>query len=321
MPDVEWDVFISHAWEDKEFAGQLANELKKRGLRVWFDEFTLHVGDSLRASIDRGLANSRFGVVVLSRDFFAKKKKWTQAELNGLFARERPDKKVILPVWHNITAEELEKYSPILADHWAVTSESGLESVVTRLMQAIEQAYVSPTFLSDVPSTKRPNVWDSIIRRAKPYPVQANDERSLEPKRKLKVFLCHSSRDKPVVRDLYQRLKSDGFDPWLDEENILPGQDWENEIRKAVRNTDVVLLCLSSLSVSKAGYFHKEFKYAWDVAQEQPEGVIFIIPLKLEICDVPEQVRHLHWANLFEDRGYGNLKRALRARSENLKIL
>ena len=88
--------------------------------------------------------------------------------------------------------------------------------------------------------------------------------------RPLRVFLFHSSDDKTAVRNLYQRLRAEGFDPWLDEENLLPGQDWRLEIPKAVRNTDVVIVCLSRGFVKKAGYGQKEIKLALDVADEQP---------------------------------------------------
>lgn len=133
---MDWDVFISHAWEDKEsFARPLANALEREGLRVWFDEFTLTVGDSLRRSIDQGLANSRYGVVILSPHFFAKE--WPQKELDGLAAREALGEKVVLPVWHNITAEQVRKYSPILADRVAVSSSRGLEHVVVELLRAM----------------------------------------------------------------------------------------------------------------------------------------------------------------------------------------
>src|SRR3972149_1061644 len=97
--------------------------------------------------------------------------------------------------------------------------------------------------------------------------------------RKLKVFLCHSKDDKPKVRELYLRLVADGFDAWLDEEKLAPGQDWDLEIRRAVRETDVVVVCLSNGSVTKAGYVQKEIRFALDVANEQPEDAIFIIPV------------------------------------------
>ena len=97
-------------------------------------------------------------------------------------------------------------------------------------------------------------------------------------RRPLRVFLCHSSGDKSAVRRLYQRLQSDGVDPWLDEEGIKAGQDWELEIRKAVRASDVVAVCLSGSSISKSGYVQREIKQALDIADEQPEGATFIIP-------------------------------------------
>jgi len=122
------------------------------------------------------------------------------------------------------------------------------------------------------------------------------------------------------VRDLYSRLKANGIDPWLDEENLLPGQDWHLEIRKAVRATDAVIVCLSQGSICKVGFVNKEIKYALDVADEQPEGTIFIIPLKLEDCTVPERLRSWQWVNFFEPRGYERLMHALRERATTLGI-
>jgi len=141
-----------------------------------------------------------------------------------------------------------------------------------------------------------------------------------EALRPLRVFLCHSSGDKPAVRNLYKRLLADGIDPWLDDENLLPGQFWEQEIPTTVRNSDVVLVCLTQLAVTKAGYLQKEIKLALDVADEQPEGTIFLIPLKLEDCSLPERLRHLQWVNLFDERGYIQLLRSLRLRARTLGI-
>ena len=145
----EWDAFISHAWEDKEaVARPLAQALEAKGLRVWFDEFTLSVGDRLRRSIDRGLANSRYGIVILSPMFFAKE--WPQKELDGLTQREERGEKVILPVWHNITAEQIRAYSPTLADRFAVLSDRGLDHVVAELLHAMG---VEPRGLDSVRTT------------------------------------------------------------------------------------------------------------------------------------------------------------------------
>jgi len=138
--------------------------------------------------------------------------------------------------------------------------------------------------------------------------------------RQLKVFLCHASGDKPAVRDLYRRLRSDGIAPWLDEEDLLPGQDWQLEIPKAVRSSDAVIICLSSRAITKAGYVQKEIKDALDVADEQPEGAIFLIPLRLEECEAPERLRRWQWVDLFRETGYERLLRALRARAEHLRL-
>ena len=132
----KWDVFISHASEDKnDFARPLAEALRATGLHVWFDEFTLRVGDSLRRSIDKGLANSRFGVVIVSPAFL--QREWPQKELDGLTAREINGEKVILPVWHKIDQQTLAKYSPTLADRLATHSAKGLDQVVADLRAAI----------------------------------------------------------------------------------------------------------------------------------------------------------------------------------------
>lgn len=133
---MEWDVFISHASEDKDsFVRPLARRLQEHGLRVWFDELTLTIGDSLRRSIDRGLARSRYGIVVVSPDFL--KKEWPQKELDGLVAREIEGINVILPVWHNIGAADIRAYSPTLADRLAVSSSAGLDHVVEQLLKAV----------------------------------------------------------------------------------------------------------------------------------------------------------------------------------------
>lgn len=140
---MEWDVFISHASEDKEeFVRPLVNALQARGLSVWFDEFTLKVGDSLRRSIDQGLAHSEFGIVVISRNFL--QKEWPQRELDGLVAREIEGVKVILPVWHNITTDEVREYSPTLADRVATISGAGMEKVVADLMRAMGKNSPAP---------------------------------------------------------------------------------------------------------------------------------------------------------------------------------
>ena len=131
----------------------------------------------------------------------------------------------------------------------------------------------------------------------------------------LRLFLCHANGDKPAVRELYRRLRDDGFDPWLDEVNILPGSAWRRETTAAVLKSDIVIVCLSRESVGKRGFAQREIKHALDAAEEQPDESIFIIPLKLEECEVPERLSHLQWVNLFERDGYEKLLAALRKKS------
>ncbi|WP_461211379.1 toll/interleukin-1 receptor domain-containing protein [Desulfocurvus sp. DL9XJH121] len=136
--DVGYDAFISHASEDKEsFVRELAEELKQMGFLVWYDEFTLEVGDSLRRAINKGLANSRYGIVVLSPSFL--EKNWPQYELDGLTAREMQGTKVILPVWHRITQQDILRYSPSLADKLAANSNEGVKAVARKLARVLEK--------------------------------------------------------------------------------------------------------------------------------------------------------------------------------------
>lgn len=132
-----YDAFISHASEDKDaLVRPLARKLIEEHVSVWYDEFTLNIGDSLRRSIDRGLSQSRYGIVVLSPSFF--RKHWSQWELDGLVARQNAGQEgVILPVWHEVGAQDVLQYSPPLADKLAVSSALGLDEVVRRLTSII----------------------------------------------------------------------------------------------------------------------------------------------------------------------------------------
>jgi CheY-like chemotaxis protein len=131
----------------------------------------------------------------------------------------------------------------------------------------------------------------------------------------LRVFLCHASDDKPEVRELHSWLTEHGFIPWLDERDILPGQDWREAISGAVRASDVVLVCLSPTAVTKSGYMQRELREALDVADEQPDGTVFLIPTKLMDCEVPSRLQRWHWVELHKDGGHDALLAALRARA------
>jgi len=137
--------------------------------------------------------------------------------------------------------------------------------------------------------------------------------------RSLRIFILHASQDKPAVRELYRKLSADGFDAWLDEEKLLPGQDFDMEIYKAVRDADIIIICLSNASIRKEGYIQKEIKRALDIVAEKPEGVIYMIPARLEECEVPSRLKSFHWVDLFEVDGYSKLRKSLSVRAESLR--
>ena len=133
----EFDVFISHATEDKDFAGPLARELRSAGLSVWFDDFELGLGDSLNEKINYGLSRSRYGVVVISPTFF--RKHWTKLEMNGFVARQTTGERVILPIWHRITKSEIIEQAPPLADIVALNSSTqSMEEIVGEIVKKVK---------------------------------------------------------------------------------------------------------------------------------------------------------------------------------------
>jgi anti-anti-sigma factor len=135
----------------------------------------------------------------------------------------------------------------------------------------------------------------------------------------LRVFLCHSSTDKSAVRGLHKRLLQAQVQPWFDEVDLLPGQLWELEIPAAVRRSDAILVFLSQGAVGRSGYLQREIRYALDAAQEQSDESLFLIPVRLEECEVPERLRKWQWVDLFSDNGFSRILTSLQARALALK--
>ena len=139
-----------------------------------------------------------------------------------------------------------------------------------------------------------------------------------ESPQKLKVFLCHASENKPTVQELYDQLTVSGFDPWLDSKFLLPGMNWDLEIKKAMRSSDAVIVCLSKISVEKEGYVQKEIKYALEIQQEKLDDAIFLLPIQIEKCDIPFSLEDVQWGKYYEPEGYEKIVKALTIRATKL---
>jgi cold shock CspA family protein len=139
---MRYDVFISHASEDKvDFVQALAQALEESGLSVWYDDFTLRLGESLIESINIGLSQSTYGIVVLSPIFF--EKKWPKRELNALLSREDSEEKVIIPIWHQITKDEVLSSFPLVADKLAVMSNDEMRNVIRRIFEVVKPRLIA----------------------------------------------------------------------------------------------------------------------------------------------------------------------------------
>lgn len=140
-----------------------------------------------------------------------------------------------------------------------------------------------------------------------------------------RIFLAHASEDKEAVRQLYHRLVYCGFNPWFDEVDILPGQDFQLEIQRAIDNSEIIIVCISSNSIKKQGYVQKEFRFALNAYAQKPQGSIFLIPVRLDKSEVPDlqipylgvRLRDIEWVDLWRDFGFDWLLNAIREALRN----
>jgi TIR domain len=156
--------------------------------------------------------------------------------------------------------------------------------------------------------TRREYSIDQIM----PLDTDTEEAREWRASRQLKVFLCHGSEDKPAVRELQRLLCEADMQPWLDEIDIKPGQEWDHAIRDAVNGCHIVLVILSSRSVTKEGYVQKEIRFALERAEEMPEDRVYIIPALIEPCPIPRRLSKWQAVSLFAEGGRERLVAQLR---------
>ncbi|HEU4561643.1 MAG TPA: toll/interleukin-1 receptor domain-containing protein [Longimicrobium sp.] len=308
------------------------------GDRVAFlDRNSIDLGREWPSSIKEGLDASRVLLCMFSPAYFSHSATLQEFE----FFRVRTEAaatqrggarpRLIVPVlWasekflHNVPAEikALNWYSPEFPEEYREDGlrlllrfshrRNGYRRFVTKLAEAIVDLAAAAPSPWQVSRVDRPLATIPTVAVAAPPEAPTVG--------KLRAFLCHASDDKPRVRALFEQLKEDGIEPWLDELNLLPGQRWEIEIPRALRMSHAVIICLSTRAVDKVGYINKEIKFALDAADEQPDGSMFLIPVKLEECKIPDRLKHFHVGNLYEPGGYSRLMNALELRANQLEL-
>lgn len=164
------------------------------------------------------------------------------------------------------------------------------------------------------------NFSERIISSENPWEdIRTLDESDYKD-RPLQVFINYVASDLSVVTDLYNSLKYTGVDFWFDRVSLLPGQKWREEISKAIRKSDVMLVCLSKKAVNKNGHVQKEIAFALDKAKEKSAGNMYIIPVRIEKCNIPDSLVEYQWVDLFENDGYDILMRSLHTYAQKLNL-
>ena len=199
----QWNAFISHASEDKDsFVRELYRTLTNLGLSIWYDEFTLKVGDSLSKSIDNGLLNSDFGIMIISQSFL--NKGWPDYEYRSLLSKEIGNKPVILPVWYNVTRENVSQYSLYLADKFAIQSnDKNINQVALKLLEVL-----NPNIYKNI---TRYLYYQQLIKKAKPQKVKRSQLKESE--------IQHDKLNQSLINRI-EILHELIFNPFLDSDNL-----------------------------------------------------------------------------------------------------
>jgi hypothetical protein len=158
---------------------------------------------------------------------------------------------------------------------------------------------------------RRENVEGTLVETTLMKGEKPITLRFTQTKNEIKVFISYAKEDIALAYQIYDGLKDEGYDPWMDEEELVGGQDWEVEITKAIEESNFFLTCLSNHSVNKEGYFQKEMKIGMEILDRQPEGRIYLIPVRLEDCQVPMKFKKWHWVDFFKSNGMERLLRAI----------
>ena len=299
-PDRKLRVFLCHASQDKPIVRELYQRLSAEGwINPWLDEEKILPGQNYSVEVDAAIQRADIALICLSNHVYDEKE---NQQLNNIL--EIADSKssgilYVIPV----RLEDCAVVRRLRQYQWAdMFNPHGYKMIVESLVYRASSLGISI-----------------------PKQVLSESSPKLTSKRPLRIFLGHASQDKPIVRELYQRLSSEGWiEPWLDEEELLPGQDWDLEIEKAVETADVVIACISNNSVNKEGYVQRELRYILDIALEKPIYTTFVIPMRLDNCNIPRRYREWQTLDYFpldrHDWAYEKLLASLIMRANDLAI-
>jgi hypothetical protein len=267
----KFDVFISHSSEDKPFVRRLAEELRKRSITLFLDEEQLVPGQPWQEALDRAVRSAGSVLVFIGPTGIGP---WAQSEVAYGIRQQITDSnfRVIPVLGPGASVDQL----PPLLRNFAFIDLRNLDSAEFDRLEAAVRG-----------RSRKP------VRAGGPSP---------------KVFLCHAKEDAARIEKLYYKLQDEGLDPWYDKKNLTVGDDWEDEIIKAIERTDFFAIFLSKRSVKKTGFIQKEIRTAVREYQNRPQGIAFLLPVRLEDCEVPKikldankVLSSLHWFDIFDE--------------------
>lgn len=263
-----YDAFLSYNSQDKEYAERLAKYLRdKAKVKVWFDRWELRPGQPVLEAFDKAISASQTVLVLIGEKGLGR---WVAKEFEVVLTQQ-------------VTRQKNVRIIPVL-----------LPGVNTKDV---------PAFLTKITWVDLREWDDFTLQRLVAGIKGAIPEKPKTPR----VFLCHAKEDSKQVEELYYLLQDEGLDPWFDKENLVVGDRWEDEIYQAIEKSDFFAICLSKTSVNKTGFIQKEIRTAVNEYQRRPQGVAYLLPVKLENCEVPEikldsntRLADLQWIDVFK---------------------
>ena len=275
LPKPKFDVFLNYNSNDVKYATEIAEALEFEGLRVWFDRWELTPGVPWVKVMEEAVTSTDTMLVLIGNDSIGP----AQEDIIFIASRTQRNIRLVPIILPGSPIEGMRDIPPSLMKH----AENQLEvfnewnrDALTRIVQVASSSSIitSPLLEESVP----------------------------------KVFLCHAKEDDQKVERLFYRLKDLGIEPWYDKESLTVGDRWEKEIITAIQNTDFFAICFSITAAKKRGFIQNEIRTAVKEYKHRPEDMPFLLPIKIEPCNVPEikldentSLADFHWIELFED--------------------